>query len=83
MGGRAFRESGATVDVEDVSATNGHLAHTVAIQRSLVQFTDSVHAGIDALRVTHIFRTEAGEWKLVDRHADLLIGTTAPAAALK
>lgn len=36
-----------------------------------------------ALRVTHIFRKEEGTWKLVHRHADPLIGKTAPAAVLR
>ena len=79
-----FRESGATVDVEYVaSGTNGDLAYTVAIERSLVQLTDSAKLAQMALRVTHIFRREDGEWKLVHRHADPLIGKTAPAAVLK
>ncbi len=78
-----FRESGATVQVEYLSsAVGGDLAYTVAIERS-----EALVAGQDkpvpmALRVTHVFRKEDGEWKLVHRHADPLINKTAPDAVL-
>ena len=36
-----------------------------------------------ALRVTHIFRKEPDDWKLVLRHADPLTEKTAPATVLK
>ena len=35
------------------------------------------------LRVTHAFRKEDGRWKLLHRHADPLVETTAPGAVLK
>ena len=36
-----------------------------------------------SLRVTHLFRKEQGEWKLLHRHADPLMSKTAPAAVLR
>jgi ketosteroid isomerase-like protein len=35
-----------------------------------------------SLRVTHLFRKEQGEWKLLHRHADPLMSKTAAAAVL-
>jgi ketosteroid isomerase-like protein len=79
-----FRESGAKVRVEYISSeVSGNLAYTVSIERS-----EALVAGQDkpetmALRVTHIFRMEDGNWKLVHRHADPLIERTEPAAVLQ
>jgi ketosteroid isomerase-like protein len=36
-----------------------------------------------SLGVTHLFRKEQGEWKLLHRHADPLMSKTAPAAVLR
>ena len=55
----------------DVAVTDivGDLAYTVGYER----FIASVDGGPVApmtLRVTHIYRREAGEWKIVHRHGD-------------
>ena len=34
------------------------------------------------LRVTHLFRHQDGEWKLIHRHADAVVSVTPPAALL-
>jgi ketosteroid isomerase-like protein len=82
-GGR-FKESGAKVKVEYISSgASGDLAYTVAIERSEVRLVDQDQPTPMALRVTHLFRKEDGEWKLVHRHADPLMGKTAPATVLQ
>jgi ketosteroid isomerase-like protein len=79
-----FKESGARVQVEYLaSAVSGELAYTVAIERSEVQLIDQDKPVPMALRVTHIYRKEDGEWKLVLRHADPLMGKTAPDTVLQ
>jgi ketosteroid isomerase-like protein len=79
-----FNESGAKVKVEYLaSAVSGDLAYTVAIERSEVRLVDQDKPVPMALRITHIFRKEDGEWKLVLRHADPLMGKTAPTTVLQ
>ena len=79
-----FGESGAEVEVEYLSSgVSGDLAYTVAIERSEVRLVDQDRPAPMVLRVTHIFRKEDGVWKLVHRHADPLMGKTAPATVLQ
>jgi hypothetical protein len=55
------------VEVADVS---GDLAYTVGYER----VTASIDGGpLEALtvRVTHVYRREDGEWKIVHRHGDI------------
>jgi ketosteroid isomerase-like protein len=79
-----FKESGAKLQVEYISTeVSGDLAYTVAIERSEVSLADQDQPAPMVLRVTHIFRKEGGVWKLVHRHADPLMGKTAPATVLQ
>lgn len=79
-----FKESGAKVKIEYLSSeVSGDLAYTVSIERSEVRLVDHDKPAPMALRVTHLLRKEGGAWKLVHRHADPLIGKTAPAATLQ
>jgi ketosteroid isomerase-like protein len=45
------------------------LAYTVGYERSLLSF-DGGPVGPSVLRVTHVYRREDGEWKIVHRHGD-------------
>jgi hypothetical protein len=69
-----LRESGAKVAVEYLSSgVSGDLAYTVALEHSEVRLVDQDTPAPMALRV----------WKLVHRHADPLMGKTAPATVLQ
>ncbi len=46
------------------------LAYTVEIERARVRVGDSEELSPVAIRVTSVFRREAGEWKVVHRHGD-------------
>ena len=63
------------------AGASGDLAYTAGYER----FTTSIDgnpATPMALRVTHLYRREDGEWKIVHRHADTLMNEqTAPAEA--
>jgi ketosteroid isomerase-like protein len=65
------------------SGVSDDLAYTIAIERSDSLIVDQRERAPMALRVTHLFRKENGEWKLLHRHADPLIGKTAPEAVLQ
>jgi ketosteroid isomerase-like protein len=79
-----FVASGAKMQVEYLaSGESGDLAYTVAIERSTVRVIGEEKPASMALRVTHLFRKEDGAWKLIHRHADPLMGKTAPAATLQ
>ena len=79
-----FRPSGAKVQIEYLaSGVSGDLAYTIAIERSNALIVDQRERTPMALRVTHLFRKENGEWKLLHRHADPLVGKTAPGAVLQ
>jgi ketosteroid isomerase-like protein len=57
------------VDVAEVSA-DGQMAYTVGFER----FTEVLEDGSTkpwTVRVTHVYRRERGEWKIVHRHGDL------------
>ena len=57
-------------DFELVAAgVSGDLAYTVGYERFSVSI-DGGPAGPNTLRVTHVYRREHGEWKIVHRHGD-------------
>jgi ketosteroid isomerase-like protein len=47
----------------------GDLAYTVGIERYRAA-TSSGTTVVNTLRVTHVYRREAGDWKIVHRHGD-------------
>jgi ketosteroid isomerase-like protein len=79
-----FQDSSARVSVEYISAgVSGDLAYTIAIERSAVRLVGMNEPKPMALRVTHLFRKENGEWKMIHRHADPLMEKTVPKATLQ
>lgn len=78
-----FEESGAHVQFQYLATgVTGDLAYTVAIERSVVRIVGQKRPATMCLRVTHLFRREQGEWKLLHRHADPLLSKTEPGAVL-
>ena len=60
----------AAYDFELVAAgVSGDLAYTVGFERSVVAI-DGGPVAPNVLRVTHVYRREDGEWKIVHRHGD-------------
>ena len=64
------------VEVADVS---GDLAYTVGFER-FVASAGSAPAQPMTIRVTHVYRRENGEWKIVHRHGDIAPPDESPPA---
>ena len=74
-----FKESGATQTITYLNTSvSGDLAYTVAIERQVAQVAGQASPTPRALRVTQVFRKEAGAWKLLHRHADPLVERLPP-----
>jgi ketosteroid isomerase-like protein len=77
-----FAPGGHTVQELLASGTSGDLGYTVSIEHGTATVTGASEAVPMRLRVTHIYRREAGEWKLVHRHADAVTAKIPAAAVL-
>ena len=74
-----FMGSERGVELENISlVVTPELAYSVDIERARVQVTGKDHLAAMELRVTTIFRLEDGDWKMVHRHADPLLGLQTP-----
>ena len=66
-----FRPSGAKLQVEVLgSGTSGDLAYLISIERAETLVVGQDKPRLYELRVTHLFRKEGGDWKLIHRQAD-------------
>jgi ketosteroid isomerase-like protein len=79
-----FKKSGTKAKYEYLSqGISGDIAYTIAIERSEPHIIDQERPTPMVLRVTHIFRKEQGNWRLVHRHADPVTTKTSPAAVIQ
>jgi ketosteroid isomerase-like protein len=66
-------------DFELVAAeVSGDLAYTVGFERSTMSM-DGGPARPNVIRVTHVYRREDGQWKIVHRHGTLAETSASPA----
>jgi ketosteroid isomerase-like protein len=57
------------------AGVSGDLAYTVGFERSTMSI-DGGPAGPIVIRVTHVYRREDGQWKIVHRHGDTSLSET-------
>ncbi len=65
------------------SGSSGDLGYAIGIERGHAIVAGHDKPGEMVLRVTHLFRREQGEWRLLHRHADAVTTVIPPAALLK
>jgi ketosteroid isomerase-like protein len=80
--GRQFK--GGTVSYQSVTAVvSAELAYTTDIETFKVRMDGMDQPTQWSNRVTHVFRLEGGEWRLVHRHANRLEDQFQPSARLQ
>lgn len=80
--GQQFK--GGSVSYENVTTVVGtELAYTTDIETFVSRMADMAQPAQWSNRVTHVFRVEGGEWRLVHRHANRLETQYAPSTRLK
>jgi ketosteroid isomerase-like protein len=64
------------------SGSSGDLGYAIGIERGHATVVGQDEPGELVLRVTHLFRREQGEWRLLHRHADAVTTVIPPTALL-
>ncbi|HET8628672.1 MAG TPA: nuclear transport factor 2 family protein [Thermomicrobiales bacterium] len=79
---RAVPAAGAVTFEELSRGVSGDLAYTIWLERSERRVGAEGRAPV-VLRATHLFRREAEGWRIIHRHADPIISSTAATAVLQ
>jgi len=78
QGAKAFQRGGENELEILQSFASGDVGYWVGIQHARVRMPNKAEPVAMSLRVTELFRHEAGAWRLVHRHADMLTEKQAP-----
>ena len=79
-----FKGADGEIKIENISlVATSEMAYSVDIERSYVRLVGGDKVSPMALRVTTIYRSEDGEWKMVHRHADPLLNIQGPESVVQ
>ncbi len=80
----ASRFSGGRVTYEPLAAgSSGDLGYAIGLERGEAHVAGQGQPSPLVLRVTHLFRREEGEWRMIHPHADPITVKTAPMEILQ
>lgn len=78
------RFRGGSITFETLAlGVSGDLAYTIWLEKGEVRVAGREELSPLAIRVTHIYRREAGSWKLIHRHGDAITEKIAATAVLQ
>ena len=77
LGATRFEDFHFDIEVAEVS-TDGHMAYSVGFERFNEVLEDGTHKAW-TVRVTHVYRREGDDWRIVHRHGDMAPTDESPA----
>jgi ketosteroid isomerase-like protein len=80
----AARFQGGTLVCERLAqGWSGDTGYSIWLEKDMARLLGQEEASPFVLRVTHLYRREEGQWKVIHRHADAIIDKTAASAILQ
>ena len=77
-----YRDGDVVAFENFATVVTGDIAYLVEIERYRARVAGREESDDVAIRVTSIFRREAGEWRIIHRHADTRVGPQAPESVI-
>jgi ketosteroid isomerase-like protein len=62
---------------------SGDTGYNIWLEKDMARLVEQEEASSFVLRVTHLYRREEGQWKVIHRHADAIIDKTEASAILQ
>lgn len=70
----AARFQGGTLTYERLAqGCSGDMGYSIWLEKNMARLAGQEEASLFVLRVTHLYRREEGQWRVIHRHADPII----------